>query len=75
MKKKYILKNLSFVKVTERCWWTKHPADFEIMKSGELFLIFSEGFHQGKKISLQSAKRYCRKLYLKDVEKYLQEVK
>lgn len=74
MKKKYIIKNLSFVEVEKEVWWTKYGADFEINKNEEKFLIYDQGFLQGIRFTLQSSKRYCRKLHLKNIKKYLQEV-
>lgn len=75
MKKKYTIKNLKFVNITNTIWWSKGGADFSITKEGKKFLIYDQGFIQGTRLNLQSAKKYCRKLHLKNIKKHLQEVK
>lgn len=74
MKKKYIIKNLKFIQITKTKWWTKYPAYFEIIKRGKNFSIYEEGFFMGQKSDIQSSKRYCRKIYVKNIEKYLKEI-
>ena len=68
----YTIKNISFTEITKAIWWSKYPADFEINKKRGKYFVFHRGFIKDEKFNdLESAKRYCRKLHIKDIETYL----
>ncbi len=74
MKSLYSIEKLKFEKVNSNTWWT-HPADFEILKDNNQFIVYYDGFEITKVDKLTEAKQYCEKYHIERLLKFLKEEK